>query len=593
MTTHRGHPPVQLVNECFQLVLDGESVAECLSRYPDDAPALASLLETVGQLREMRGVPARQPAQAVAARVRFVAAAYASATPLPAPTLWERLAAGWAEFVRGFAVLRPVPAGLLALMAVMLIVGVLGTGAVTASTSALPGDTLYTVKIAAEQARFWLTFDPAARGMLANQMADKRLNEAKAVVQLHRRVARLALSGVIQTLEPAQWTVSGLTVRIEPRSVIEGEPSLGASVSGEVESPGDGTLIALHLWVTPGKPRVAAPVVATNTPMPPSPTPTSMSPTDTATVAPTTVPPEEPERGLVWLPAQTATPSLTPALEPQPTFTPTATPLPTAIAPATPTETPWPTPPRPIVRARLLGYVVRIEGSRWTIDGTTFDVDGNTRLINNPTVGDSVEAWLLVRADGSYVAEEIRSLVAPSPTPEPIEFTAVVGFIGADTWTIGAIAVTIGPDTVITGAPGVGDYVTMAGERRGGVIHALHISKLVSQEYEFAGPIEALAADHWVVLGRNIYFDVYTQIWGAPAAVGRIVEVRAVEINGLITASLLHVLADTPMPTATPSVAPTETPTSTPTAMPTETPTSTPTVLATETPTSALQGVDP
>ena len=97
---------------------------------------------------------------------------------------------------------------------------------------------------------------------------------------------------MLEAMSDAEWQVAGLKIGITPQTRINGEPEVGAQVSGTVQAPGDGTLIALELNVQSTRRQGAAPV-ATDTP---TPTATSQPPTltPTATQAPATPTNERP-----------------------------------------------------------------------------------------------------------------------------------------------------------------------------------------------------------------------------------------------------------------------------------------------------------
>jgi len=558
----------QILDECAGRLIAGETVAACLARYPEVAPELASLLETVATLRKLRAVPPRPTEVVLENRARFMAAATQAAAERHRK---ERSAGGlalwWTRFLESLAGprLAPVPVGIIAVLLVVLLVGALTTGAVTASATALPGDVLYPVKLAAEQTRLLLARDAVAREAVNEEIVQNRVSEARTILQLRRPVRQMPLAGVIEELTRAEWRISGLAVLIEAQTEIVGAPAVGARVRGRVAAPGDGTLIALQLTVEPP----VAGLVSTATPQPtatPSPWVPTATPSATPhlveTVAPAAAAVEEPtDTPLPPTATDTATPTAT--ATPSPTATATATPTPTRTPTPTNTLTPSPTPtaPRPVKAAFYNQPVVRIEGSRWTIGAWTMDTDAETRFVGDPGVGDLVSGWAWVRPDGSYLALEIRKV---TPPPEPVEFTGRIEKMEGGRWTIQGIVVIIRGDTIIEGDPHVGDWVEFDGERRGGEIWALRIRVLTLPEAEFEGVLESWRSDRFQVSGRLVYMDAQTQIIGEPA-VGRLVQVRAAVFpDGRLVARIVYVVPDTPTPTATRMlVSPTATPTPT------------------------------
>lgn len=593
MTQHTDERLTEILNQCCELLTAGESLAACLDRYPEHASDLAPLLASIADLRRLRAVPPRPAEVAQRSRDQFMAAAYRTslavrsrpAGPLAAVALWWRqLWSGYAELFRWRGTPQTVPVGLVAVLVAVILIGALATGAVTASARALPGDPLYPVRTVTERARIFLARDPDTREALAEEMAEAHLRDAKAVVRLQRQVSRMPISGRIEELSPGEWRVSGLRILILPGTRIEGTPRVGARVTGIVRAPGDGTLVGLALAVEPG------PETAAGAPNPPTATQTATSaraptatpvPTGTATPTPTPVATYEfveadDLAGLRVRPAVTAT--LTPSPQPSPTATRTLTRAPTGTPTRTPspTWTPWPEESKPDVKVRIYGWVVRIQGGRWTINDVTVDTDANTSFVGNPGVGSYVEAFLLVRPDGSYLALEIIARGGPTSTPEPYEFVGMVQAKASDHWVIRDRVVKIGPDTVIEGNPQVGDWVEVKAERRaGGDIWAKLIRKVEPENYQFEGPIESMSGSVWQVGGHTVYLDGQTQVIGTPA-LGRIAQVDAVRMpDGRLVARTIYIVPDTPTPMPTFTMTPTLEPT--PTATPTEVQTPTPT----------------
>ena len=559
------------------------------------------MLSALVQVRQLRPVPPR-PAEVVArSRAQFMAAAnraspFASA-PQPArrKTWGERVAAWWLGLWgslgwpgTGGSLPRSMPAGLLAALLIVVLSGLLATGVLTTSAKAVPGDFLYPVKIGTETVWMFLQRDPNAREELRKEFADRRVEEAKAVVELGRPVPSLALEGTIEAIHGDTWTVSGLIIIITADTRIEGQPMVGARIQGRMRAPGDGRLVALYIEAeapptgeAPPSPAPMATVTASPTNPPLTATPTS-TPTVRASdsrvaVGFPTQPFVEPEDWPTHRPS--ASPTVRPTRTPQPSLTPSAT------VPLTFTPTPYPTPPRSEIKVRIEGWVKSIDGDLWTVDGTTFRTDGGTKYIGHPDVGWRVAALLRVETDNSYTALQISAISGPEATPEPFEFTDVLKATDGEWWTVGSFRVKITGDTKFEGDPEIGDLVSVKAQRRaGGEIWALRISAIRIVEVQFQGQIEAVNADSLVIDGHVVFLDGQTRIIGQPA-VGRDAQVSASQMpDGRLIARVIVVIEPMPTPTSTP--APTSTPTAEPTATATPKPTSTATLSPTETSTS-------
>ena len=73
--THSGNDTLaDLLAECSELILAGATVQACLDRYPQHAAALAPLLNTLAQVRQLRPVPARTADAVAQGRAQFMAA---------------------------------------------------------------------------------------------------------------------------------------------------------------------------------------------------------------------------------------------------------------------------------------------------------------------------------------------------------------------------------------------------------------------------------------------------------------------------------------------------------------------------------------
>jgi hypothetical protein len=574
MTQHRDDQLVEVLGQCCELMAAGESIAACLERFPEHAATLEPLLASVAGVQRLGGVPPRAQAIAFERRAQFMTSAHETARAVksrPAGSWaafilwWHTTLSGFNEFLRPYGGQRAVPFGLMAVLALVILLGAVTTGAVTASANAIPGDLLYPVKTVAGRARVILARDPQSRLALEDQIAGERLREISSVVSLLRHVNRLPLAGVVEEVRPEEWRVSGLRLLITPQSVIQGIPWVGANVSGVVRAPGDGTLVALLL--------VVEPLPAAAPPLAPTPTPTN---TPTVTAAPPTAQPTRMSVVTQQPTKEQAEPTASPT-EPRDTATPTAiataTRTPTRAVTRTPsptrkptaTWTPWATAPRPEVKRRIIGWVKRIEHGRWTIGEITVDTDAETVFIGDPGVGSQVDAELLVRPDGSYLALLIKELSGPSTTPEPYDFTGVVKSMGGDQWTVGTTTFSTDGDTQIDDGIQVGDWVSVAAERRsGGEIWAKTIRKLVPDTTEFSGRVESINGDTWTVAGRTFKVTANTEVSGSPG-VGDYVDVRAViQQDGSLEAESVSIVPSTtapPTPTDTPAPpTPTDTP---------------------------------
>ena len=236
---------------CLPALEAGEPLDTVLARYPALAGALRPLLQAARAADRDLTVPRRAQ---MASRARFLAQAgelhaAAAVQPRRRPAFFPRALSTALTFVLGF---------------------VAGTyGVVAASAQSLPGDQLYGIKRAAEDAQILLA-PTQAQPQLQEQFAEERVREVEAVTA-RGRAAPVEFEGQIQSLAGGRWVVSGITVIVSAGTRIEGAPAVGALVQVKGESQADGTVVAYTLEIE--NPHVTA------TPVPPAATPRPASAT--------------------------------------------------------------------------------------------------------------------------------------------------------------------------------------------------------------------------------------------------------------------------------------------------------------------------
>ena len=152
-----------MLDQCLEaMAIQGQSVEACAARYPADRERLIPLLAVAQRLGEARSIgPSAAFRQQAATRLR------ARLTARPAMTQAKaRPAPRW----------RLAPA--LAALAIVIGLAATTTGTIYAAGNSLPGETLYPVELAVEQARLSVTPPGKALG-LKLEFADKRLREAE------------------------------------------------------------------------------------------------------------------------------------------------------------------------------------------------------------------------------------------------------------------------------------------------------------------------------------------------------------------------------------------------------------------------------
>jgi len=164
-----------ILDECIERLLQGESVEQCLERYPEHAVQLEPLLRVAKATRETSSVEPR-PEFKAQARYQIESLLHAK---------------GQKAGPRRLPLVSWVPRWAVVVAAVFLVILLAGSGTVAASSSSLPGDTLYPVKTATERVWLSLTFSDTARARLQAKFADRRVAE----------MARMAERGYTEGME--------------------------------------------------------------------------------------------------------------------------------------------------------------------------------------------------------------------------------------------------------------------------------------------------------------------------------------------------------------------------------------------------------
>jgi len=140
-----------------RLLVKGESLQQCLARYPEQAAELKPLLETALAAREASTI---QPRPDFKARARYQ---FRSALK---ETAAGKSRTSWGWFPRWATV-----------MAIVLVLVLGGGGTVAAADSSMPDSPLYSVKLVTERVRLTLTPSQMGRARIYAQLADRRVTE--------------------------------------------------------------------------------------------------------------------------------------------------------------------------------------------------------------------------------------------------------------------------------------------------------------------------------------------------------------------------------------------------------------------------------
>ncbi|MCB9003359.1 MAG: hypothetical protein H6664_03235 [Ardenticatenaceae bacterium] len=282
-------PFEQIITDCLDALEQGEPLEQILARYPEALSKLRPILQTAVQLSQLNLQPTR------AAQLQSRAAFLDYGATMQQTQSTRRIP--WLGLRR---ILAP-------LMAVFVL-ALLGLGAVSTSASALPGDTLYEVKLLVESARSALTGDPEA---LQADLKQERIREIGELLALGRSTD-VHFTGMITAVSDTTLLIAGLNTELTSDTQVIGTLAVGlqAEVDGRTEN---GRLLANIVRVE-------------DDPLPPTPTPTATNPAPSATPQPTMTETAVPSPTATLTTTPTATPTVTATTEPTETLTPTPTP---------------------------------------------------------------------------------------------------------------------------------------------------------------------------------------------------------------------------------------------------------------------------
>ncbi len=221
-----------ILDECLERVIKGETVEVCLADYPDYAAELEPLLRTALDTREAAAIEPR-PEFRDKARYQFQAA----------------LREMEPEKSRGFFSWQPRWVTVVAIVVVLLLAG---SGTVVAASNSLPGEFLYPVKMATEAVQ--LVFTPSALGKaeLYARLADKRIDE----------IIRMAEKGKVKQVERATERLNSHLIAMAALDIPGGEELLEAEIATFEAAPAPAPVEEAPLAAVEEESVIAAPRAA-------------------------------------------------------------------------------------------------------------------------------------------------------------------------------------------------------------------------------------------------------------------------------------------------------------------------------------------
>ena len=440
----------QAFEQCWSALLEGETLDSCLSRFPDLGAELHPLLEAALDAHDLWDIPVPEE-RAFRSRRRMA---------LKASELRPRKVSK----PQAFALSRPLLVG----FAMIVIVFFAGSGLVVASAASLPGESLYPVKLAVERVQISLALNTASQLSLASSFEQRRIDEVRRLLALGRaakvqfdgrldsvsadlltvegvpvtvspatslspdlrpgdhvtvagdtnpagwvlaasvRLTGQQFIGVVDSMGPAAWRISGRTVRVAPDTIIDDGIRLSDQVSVQLKTEAGFTVAASIHLVQHNQDGPAATEIQGDT------------------------------QGTASPPAPIGTPSV--EIE---------------------QETSIPQPGTPEILT-ISGTVSSMTQTVWIVSGQTVAINSETDIDSSIGAGDTVEVRGTLDVDGVIRAQRIRLLRSAGSEDDQhqeFEFTGIVESIAPSQWEIAGRTVEVDSRTDIEGSPHVGDRV--------------------------------------------------------------------------------------------------------------------------------------
>lgn len=238
------------LNQCLEWMRGGTAVETCLSRYPEYATELRPLLETVTQVGRVLTPPASRTARAEG-QTRMLAALAKRQEQR------ERLGPVAYGLRQALGILFSAPAGgglarkpiwQSALLSVVILLFTSSGLALAASGYSLPGEALYSMKLARQELQVALTLDSADQEALLHQFEAQRRQEVSLALAAGNR-GEVSFTGTLEDVQSGLWTVAGLSVRVSAETAVNAEPAVGTKIRVLGRLPGDGSLQAMALQI--------------------------------------------------------------------------------------------------------------------------------------------------------------------------------------------------------------------------------------------------------------------------------------------------------------------------------------------------------
>ena len=187
-----------ILDKCLErLLVEGDTLEQCLQSYPEQASELKPLLETASGIKKATAI---QPSAGLKASARYQ---FISALDDMASKNKSRPSFGW--FPRWATVLTMILGFLL-----------VGSGTVAAAGYSMPDSPLYPVKLTTEEVQMKLTPSTIGKAELLVKLADKRVAE---IIYLAKKGDAEQIEVIAQSLDSRLAMLAGLVSKLKVNGV--------------------------------------------------------------------------------------------------------------------------------------------------------------------------------------------------------------------------------------------------------------------------------------------------------------------------------------------------------------------------------------
>ena len=176
-----------ILDICIDRITQGESVEDCLKSYPEKADYLEPLLKAALSARESYSAIKLRPEFERVAKYRFQSAlkekTKGGAAKRSSIPIWRH---GWVMIA-----------------VAILVLFIAGGGTVAAASNSLPGESLYSVKIATEKVQGFFTFGKEAKANFYIKLGERRLDEMERLEEKNRNIPDSLLEAMNSEVERA------------------------------------------------------------------------------------------------------------------------------------------------------------------------------------------------------------------------------------------------------------------------------------------------------------------------------------------------------------------------------------------------------